>query len=234
MCAFTDITRLLLGTFGIMARSELLRQILDKHLDLILFHLLDPFDESFLSKRALTTKQLATLLSVTSYQDVVSFRLVNRKFNQVYKLRFSSFLLSLPSEIHEIILGYLVQTNTDGKLMPTEKKASLSVESFAVHQPSPEDSNQTANYVRLHAKVVTRADFKSRDWFVVTLLNEHCVANSLAYGLDSRKMGLRDFDLWQTALILQRPSNNFLTLFLASTRKVCWPFGLFSKTGLLK
>lgn len=130
-----------------MARSELLRQILDKHLDLILSHLLDPSDERFLSKRTLNARQLSELLTPTSFRDVVAFRLVNRKFNHIYKYRFQSYLVNLPSEIQEIILGYLVHTNTDGKLMPTEKKASLSVESFAVHLPSPEDSNQTANYV---------------------------------------------------------------------------------------
>lgn len=130
-----------------MAGSDLFRRILDEHLDLVLFHLLDPFNDIFNTKRAVTTKKLHGLLTSTSYQDVVAFRLVNQRFNKIYKLRFSSFLLSLPSEIHEIILGYLVHTNTDGKLMPTEKKASLSVESFAVHLPSLEDSNQTANYV---------------------------------------------------------------------------------------
>ena len=133
-----------------MAGSNLFSQLLDKNSDLILFHLLDPLNDGFLSKGALSTKQLSELLAPKSYRDVISFRLVNRRCNRAYTLRFNSFMLSLPSEIHEIILGYLVHTNTDGRLMPTEKKASLSVESFAVHLPSPEDSNQTANYVCFH------------------------------------------------------------------------------------
>lgn len=130
-----------------MTRTELVSQMLDKPLEIVLLHLLDPFDERHVSKPVLNARQLSELLTPTSYRDVVAFRLVNRQFNHIYKCRFQSFLLNLPSEIQDIILGYLVHTNTDGKLMPTEKKASLSVESFAVHLPSSEDSNQTANYV---------------------------------------------------------------------------------------
>lgn len=109
-----------------------------------------PMSSTYPQYLNLDTSRLSTLLPPDTLLDVLNFRSVNRSLNQTYNLRFGQrpAIFTLPSEIHDIILGYLVNVNTDGKLMPTEKKASLSVESFALQLPSQEDASLTATYVR--------------------------------------------------------------------------------------
>lgn len=97
----------------------------------------------------MSPSQLSLILQPNSLQDVLNFRLVSHRFNDTYKLRFGSrpYILSLPEEVQKTILEYHVHMKANGKIMPTEKKASLSVESFALQQPPPEDTHKTATFV---------------------------------------------------------------------------------------
>jgi len=97
----------------------------------------------------LSLSDLAKILPPTNLKDVLNFRLVNKRCAHTFAQRFGRrpSILDLPSEIHDIILQYLVNYNTDGQLIPIAKKSSLSVESFTLLVPQQNDTKSIANYV---------------------------------------------------------------------------------------
>jgi hypothetical protein len=120
-------------------------------LDRILVQLINVSrDDPIPNKDHPSLNRLSASLLPSDLRNILHFRLVNKRFSEIYTMRFHPPppIMKLPAEILDIVLELLVHNS--GTLMPVDKKASLSVESFAVHLPSQEDSNQTGNFVRLH------------------------------------------------------------------------------------
>lgn len=135
-----------------MAGAGAITRLKDVHLDRILLHLDDAANDTRSSRIQDVSTQSSTLAPITN-RDVASFRLANQRFNKIYLRHFRRVspagrnILELPSEIHDIILDYLVSYDTAGQLIPIAKKSSLSVESFTLLVPQQTDTKSIANYV---------------------------------------------------------------------------------------
>lgn len=125
---------------------ELLDQILIQLVIVDDRSLISGYKDSVISNQG---SQLRATDALRKQSDLLNFRMVDNKFNQVYQLRFDSVapILRLPSEILDNILAYLVHDS--GRLIPIDHRASLSVESFQSEPPpiSVEDSSGTSHFV---------------------------------------------------------------------------------------
>lgn len=102
----------------------------------------------------MTVKELAVVLPPASLSDVQSFRLVNHKWNNVYRLRFEPLpkLLGgrggLPAELIDKIVEYLAPR----KAWPNEQRlidnrSTLSLESFSENRDPRENGNPLKAFV---------------------------------------------------------------------------------------
>lgn len=89
----------------------------------------------------MTVKEIAAVIPATSLSDVLSFRQVNRKWNDAYRLRFEPrpTVLKLPAELVDKIVEYLAPRKAwpkEQKLI--ENRSTLSLESFSENrEPRP-------------------------------------------------------------------------------------------------
>lgn len=139
-----------------MTSLDTLHRLSDSALDLILFHLIEhprePLGTHELKSKS--SKEIFGSLTLESWTNLKSFRMVDRRLNHVYESRFPrkrTSILDFPAEILHKILEY--NTHIKKELVKTDKKASLSVESFAVPVPSREDFDRIANFVCAPKKI---------------------------------------------------------------------------------
>lgn len=144
-----------------MASAGAISRLEDAQLARILFHLEDSGSSSQRIRAGAYDVQSARGSRLSTKRDVASFRLVSRRLNNIYMRHLTVSpppvqvlkrdgkinVLDLPSEIHDIILDYLVNYDTNGQLIPIAKKSSLSVESFTLLKPQQNDTTSIANYV---------------------------------------------------------------------------------------
>lgn len=102
----------------------------------------------------MTVEELASVLPATYLSDVLSFRQVNRKWNNAYRLRFEPrpTFLKLPAELVDKIVEYLAPRKAwpkEQKLI--ENRSTLSLESFSENKeprpPSEENGNPLKSFV---------------------------------------------------------------------------------------
>ncbi|KAF4630685.1 hypothetical protein G7Y89_g7462 [Cudoniella acicularis] len=93
-------------------------------------------------------RRLASIVPRDNWTDVLSFRLVHSRFNDIYKLRFypSPRVFSLPDEVMEMVLDHFA--HNPRTVVNIEERNSLSLESFSsIRAPVSNEpvSNETSN-----------------------------------------------------------------------------------------